>query len=186
MVLKIAITGNIASGKSQAEKMLKEMGFAVYDSDKIAHEVLNTINDFYGYDVFTNGKIDRYKLGTLVFSKPELRKKLEDITHPKIKSVIFGLFEKHKSDKYIFVSVPLLYEAGFDNLFDKVILISVNEEIQLSRLIARNNYSKEDAIKRINAQIPQREKINKADFVVNNDSSFENLNKQIKNVLEQL
>ena len=146
MVLKIAITGNIASGKSQVEKILLAKGLPVYDSDKIAHDVLNTITDFYGYDVFTNKTIDRKKLSKLVFTNYELKKKLEDITHPLIKKNIFELFSRHHDDKLIFVSVPLLYESGFNSIFDKVILICVSPEIQLNRLMNRNNLSKDEAL----------------------------------------
>lgn len=186
MVTKIAITGNIASGKSQAEKFLENLGYPVYDSDKIAHDVLNEITDFYGYDVFTEGKIDRKKLGSLVFSNPDLRQKLENITHPKIKSIILELFEKHQKDKYVFVSVPLLYEAGFENIFDKVLFISVDKETQLARLMTRNNFSKEEALIRISVQLPQEEKIKRADFVVENNSSIEVLNNKIADFINTL
>ena len=109
-MLKIAITGNIASGKSQVEKILAEKyHFPVYDADKIAHIKLNEINDFYGYNVFTDGKIDRKKLGELVFKNPELKRKLENIIHPKVKKEIIEIFKKHSQEKCVFVSIPLLY-----------------------------------------------------------------------------
>lgn len=186
MVLKIAVTGNIASGKSQVEKILERYGFSVYDSDKIAHEVLDELTDFYGYDVFTDGKTDRKKLGALVFSDPDLKRKLEEITHPKIKEKIITLFDKHKSDKYIFVSVPLLYEAGFEDIFDKVLLISADKNIQLERLMKRNNFSEEEAKLRINSQMSQEEKIKYADFVIYNNSSLESLNTQVQDFLNTL
>ena len=183
---KIGITGNIASGKSQVENILSGLGYVVYDSDKIAHDVLDGITDFYGYDVFTNGKIDRKKLGKLVFSNSELRKKLEDMTHPKIKLKILELFDKHKTDKFVFISVPLLYEAGFDDIFDKVIFVSIPDNLQLERLMKRNNLSADEAKLRINSQANQEEKIKKADFVINNDSTIYELNRQIINILEQI
>ena len=73
-MLKVAITGNIASGKSQVEKLISDKNYTVYDTDKIAHDILDKVNDFYGYDVFTDGRIDRKKLGELVFSNPDLKK----------------------------------------------------------------------------------------------------------------
>ncbi len=186
MVLKIAVTGNIASGKSQVEQVLERQGFPVYDSDKIAHSIVDGLSEFYGYDVFTDGKTDRKKLGALVFSNPDLKQKLENITHPKIKDEILSLFEKHKSDKNIFVSVPLLYEAGFDDIFDKVLLVSADKNIQLERLMKRNNFTEEEARLRINSQMPQEEKIKLADFVIYNNSSLESLNKQLQDFLNSL
>ena len=185
-MLKVAITGNIASGKSQVEALLIKDGYTVYDADDIAHKVLDTLSEFYNQDVFTNGKIDRIKLGKLVFNNPEYRKKLENITHPKIKNEIIKLFEKHKNESVIFVSVPLLYEAGFETIFDKVIFVETDKTIQLERLMKRNNLTIEDAKLRINAQMPQENKIAKADFVVKNNTTLEELNKQLERVIELL
>ena len=186
MVLKVAVTGNIAAGKSQVEKVLENLGYPVYDSDKIAHSILDSITDFYGYDVFTAGKIDRKKLGELVFSNSHLKQKLEMLTHPKIKAEILDLFKKHSNEKYIFVSVPLLYEAGFDDIFDKVIFVSVDKNIQLKRLMQRNSLTEEDALKRINVQMPQELKIKRADFVIENNSSIEYLHEQIERIIGKL
>ena len=185
-MLKIGITGNIASGKSQVEKILSNLGYTVYDSDEIAHKVLDEINNFYGYNVFTSGKIDRKKLGELVFSNPELKKKLEELTHPKIKSEIIKLFDEHKNDKLIFVSVPLLYEAKFDGIFDKVLLITVDNITQLHRLIKRNNYTQEEALTRINSQMPQHEKEKRADYIINNNSTIENLEYEVKKFITSI
>ena len=182
-MLKVAITGNIASGKSQVEKLLSQKGFTVYDSDKIAHGVLDSITEFYNQDVFTDGKIDRKKLGNLVFNNPYYKLKLEEYTHPKIKKIITELFEKHKNEKIVFISVPLLFEVGFDTIFDTIIFIEVNPKLQLKRLMQRNNLSEHDAKLRINAQQPQNEKIKKADFVIKNDSTIENLNNQLEKIL---
>lgn len=185
-MLRIAITGNIASGKSQVEKIISGFGFSVYDSDKIAHEILNNIKEFYGYDVFTDGKIDRKKLGNLVFSNPKIKKQLEDITHPQIKSKILDILQEHSNENIIFVSVPLLFEAKFDDIFDKVVLITVNSNTQLERLMHRNNLSKEDALARINSQLSQEEKIKKADYIIENNSTIEALENKINDLIKEL
>ena len=177
-VIKIAITGNIASGKSQVEKLLSK-DFPVYDCDKIAHEVLENITDFYGLDVFTNNKIDRKKLGSLVFSNPDLKSKLESIVHPKVKTEILKIFEKHSEDDLVFISIPLLFEVNFENLFDKIIFVSAPENIRLKRLMVRNNLAEDEAIKRIKSQLPEEEKIKKSDYIITNNSSVDELEKQV-------
>ena len=184
-MLKIAITGNIASGKSQVEKILSEK-YSVFDTDKISHEILDNLTEFYGYDVFTNGKIDRKKLGALVFSNPDLKKKLEDIIHPQVREVLYKIFEEQKNEKFIFVSVPLLFEAGFEDMFDKIILVTTDEKTRLERLMKRDNLTEEEALRRINSQMNEKEKIEKSDFVIENNSNLEFLKTNIKQFISKL
>lgn len=157
-MLKVAITGNIASGKSQVEKIFAER-FPVYDADKIAHEIL--------------GDVDRKALGAKVFADPKARKELEEYIHPKVKEKILEIFEKEQD--IVFVSIPLLFETGFDKLFDKIIFVAADESIRLERLMKRNNFTKEEALLRMNAQLPQESKIKKSDFVLFNNSTLEKL-----------
>ena len=166
-MLKIAITGNIASGKSEVEKTIAQY-FPVYDADKIAHKFL--------------GNVDRRALGEKVFSDPVERKKLEEYIHPKVKDEILKIFSESK-DKCVFVSIPLLFETGFDKLFDKIIFVQCDDKLRLERLMKRNNFTKEQALKRMNAQMPQDEKINKSDFVIHNNSTKEELAEQVNELL---
>ena len=166
-MLKIAITGNIASGKSEVEKIIAQ-DFPVFDADKIAHKLL--------------GNVDRRALGEKVFSDPVARKKLEEYIHPKVKDEILKIFCESQ-EKYVLVSIPLLLETGFDKLFDKIIFVQCDDKLRLERLMKRNNFTKEQALKRMNAQMPQDDKINKSDFVIHNNSTKEKLAEQVNELL---
>lgn len=168
-MLKIAITGNIASGKSQVEKFISEK-YTVYDADKIAHQIL--------------GNVDRKKLGEKVFSDPATRKKLEEFIHPKVKDEILKIFEQNLN--VVFISIPLLFETGFDSLFDKIIFVQCDDDIRLQRLMRRNDFTEEQALKRMNAQLPQKEKMQKSDFIIHNNSSLEDLEKQVLILVREL
>ncbi len=194
-MLKVAITGNIASGKSLVEKFLIKSGFKVIDSDIIVHQILEfdkdtikKIKEFFSSDDILDekGNISRDKLGKVVFSNIKKKNALEQIIHIKVKEKIDNFFELNKEEKFVFVSVPLLFEANFDKFFDKIIFISAPEDIRLSRLINRNNYSIEYAKKRIKSQECENEKIKKSDFVIYNKSDLKTLEEQIKNILNKL
>ncbi len=168
-MLKVAITGNIASGKSQAERIVAEK-FPVYDADKIAHKFL--------------GNIDRKALGAKVFADPKARKELEEYIHPKVKEEILEIFKEPY--KIVFISIPLLFETGFDEMFDKIIFVAADDSLRLERLMKRNNLSEEEALLRMNAQMPQEEKILKSDFVIYNNTSISDLETQINKILLEL
>ena len=185
-MLKIAITGNIASGKSLAEKFIGEKGYIVYDADKIAHDILNDLTEFYGYDIFTDGKPDRAKLSGIVFDNPDMMRKLEEFIHPSVKKMFLEIFEQNKNEKMIFISVPQLYEANFQTLFDKVIFVKCDDEIRLQRLIKRNNFTEEECKKRMAAQLPQEQKQKLADYVIENNSDAAAFEDAVSNILSEL
>ena len=190
-MLRVAIAGNIASGKSCVESILASKGYSVYDTDSIAHDILATSykfrESFKNFDIlYFKGEISREKLGKVVFSNSEMKKKLEDIIHPEVRNELNKIFDLSKADEIVFVSVPLLFEAHFEDMFDKSILVMTDDKIRLERLMKRNNLSEEDAQLRINSQMPQEEKVKKVDFVIKNNSSLENLKLEIDNLLNQL
>lgn len=189
-MIKIAIAGNIASGKSAVENVLLQQGFSVLDTDKSAHELLidnkEVVEAFKDFDIFEQGHISRAKLGKLVFSDNELKKKLENILHPQIRMKINEFFEKHKQEPLVFVSIPLLFEAGMEDLFDKILFIYANDDIRLERLIKRNNYTQEYALTRMNAQVSQDEKISRANWVIYNNSTVQILEQELVRLIEQI
>ncbi|MDD3149435.1 MAG: dephospho-CoA kinase [Candidatus Gastranaerophilales bacterium] len=192
---KIALTGNIGAGKSLAESILQEKNIPVIDCDKIGHDLLKNNDDviFQVKNLFKNdniqtidGKIDRKKLGKIVFENEQKRIKLEKIIHPEILNKIHQFFEKNKNEKIAVVSIPLLFEIGWQKYFDKTILIIIDEKLQLERLLVRDNLNKEEIIARIKSQIPQSEKINKADFIIDNSGNIENTKKQVLVILDKI
>ena len=168
---KIAITGNIASGKSEVEKIIAQY-FPVYDADKIAHKFL--------------GNVDRRALGEKVFSDPVARKQLEDYIHPKVKDEILNIFALSQDEKFVFVSIPLLFETGFDKLFDKILFIKCDNNIRLEHLMKRNSFTKEQALARMNSQMPQEDKIAKSDYIITNNSTLDELKRQVTKFIDEL
>lgn len=189
-MIKYAISGNIASGKSELEKVLEHEGYVVFDTDLITHDILidnpAVAKAFTDYDVFEYGRLSREKLGKLVFSDNELKTKLENIVHPLILEELEQIFKVYSDEKAVFVSVPLLFEVGWEKLFDKIIFVKTDDTIQLNRLIQRNGYTKKYAHKRISAQLPQEEKIKKSDIVIENNGTISEFHEKIKKILGNL
>lgn len=176
------ITGSIACGKSTVTKYLLEKGYIVVDSDKLSHQALfdetckKQIYELFP-EAFINNNIDRKKLGAILFSNKIAKKQIESIIHP---YVIEKLNTAKKLDQNIlFLDIPLLYEAKLEGLVDKVIVVYVTKDIQIERLIKRDNCTKEQALQRINNQIDIEEKRKKANFVLDNSLLQEDLYKQI-------
>ncbi len=190
-MIRVALVGNIASGKSTVDEILQQFGYLVLDTDKVCHKLLENnseiVDAFRSYDILDkNQKKKKKKLGKIAFSNPKLKTKLESILHPQIRKEIFKFFEINKSQKIVFVAIPLLFEANMQDLFDKILFVYTNDEIRLERLIARNNYTKEYAQIRLNSQLSQDEKVQKSDYVIYNNSTKDDLKKEVIKVFGQI
>ncbi|WP_103589285.1 dephospho-CoA kinase [Campylobacter concisus] len=187
------ITGSIASGKSTAINLLKERGFSVIDADVIAHEQLEIckceIVEFFGKQILDEtGKIERKKLGAIVFNDPKKLKILEQILHPKIKEEILSCATKLEClGQVYFVDIPLFFEK--EDLyaeFKNVAVIYAPKELLLRRLMSRNGLSLEDAKARVELQMDIEQKRKKANFIIDNSGDKENLEQELEKFLRQI
>lgn len=196
-MLNVGLTGGIASGKSTVAKMLKERGAYLIDFDKIAHEVQqpgkpawkDVVNCFGDTILGTDGKIDRSKLGNIVFGNKKNREKLNKMVHPYIYRKWYQLTKnitKKQKNAIIISDVPLLFEGRMQHLFDVTILVLIDPEEQIHRLMKRNGYTEQEAKKRLKSQMPIREKMFLADIVIDNQSSIAETKEGVEPVWQDL
>lgn len=183
----IGVTGSIGVGKSVVFKYIQEkMGdLAEYiDADIITHNIYekNEVKNFLFREFNT---INRKEIGKIVFSNKESLEKLNKFMHKSIIEEI-DIRIKKSNKKYIFADIPLLYELKLEYMFDKIVVVYASRDIQISRIINRNNLSKDDAIKRIDAQIDIEEKRRKADYVIENMETIETLRYNVDKILEKM
>ncbi|USK69463.1 dephospho-CoA kinase [Peribacillus asahii] len=191
----IGITGGIASGKSSVSTYIRELGFAVVDADVAAREVVEPGEEAYhdivkafGEDILLpDGGIDRAKLGTLIFHDEDKRLRLNNIVHPAVRKRMKEQTEKAFQDgaETVFMDIPLLFESKLTYMVEKSLLIYVDEEVQLQRLMKRNDLSESEALARIHSQMPLVEKKALADAVVDNNGELEETKQQVLAILKQ-
>ncbi|MGX1263466.1 dephospho-CoA kinase [Rossellomorea marisflavi] len=189
----IGLTGGIASGKSTVSAFLKEKGYTIIDADLAARMVVEVgqpaylaIVEAFGKGILQeNGQIDRAALGAIIFNDPTKRNLLNGIVHPAVRSMMLS----HKDEaiengkQTIIMDIPLLFESDLTWMVDRTIVVTVEEEVQLNRLMKRNELSEEEAASRISSQLPLREKAEKADAVIDNNGAVEDTLKQVEALL---
>jgi len=195
-MLKVALTGGIATGKSHVLDRFRTRGVACLDADMLAHgvesagtEATQAIAARFGAGVLSaDGAVDRTKLGPIVFADPLARRDLEAIVHPAVyRAIAAGLrgFDLLGGYPLAVVDVPLLYETGHASDFDRVIVTVCPPEMQIARLVERG-MAPADARQRLNAQLPTADKAARADFVIRTDGTFAETDRQVDDVYRAL
>ena len=185
-MLKIALTGNIASGKTLFEECLKLEGFKVLCLDNVTHKLYETSVPLKDFLLKKFNTTERSEVSACVFKEPKLRAELENFIFPLILTEMNKFFDDNLGEKLLFVSASTLYEAGFEKYFDKVVLICADENLRLQRLMKRNNLNEADALKRIKAQIEQSKKVKLADYIIENNGTRNDLKQAAKRFIETL
>ena len=195
MVRIIGITGGIASGKSTVTEFLRQQGYQVIDADQLVHELQEPggrlyqalLSAFGSAIVQEDGRLDRPKLGTMIFGNPDLLAQSSQIQNQIIREELASRRDLlAETEAVFFMDLPLLFELEYDNWFDQIWLVDVTEETQLNRLMARNALSQEEAEKRIAAQLSLQEKRKRANVLIENNGSLEETRQQIRVALQKL
>jgi len=191
----IGITGGIASGKSTISNIIRSLGFVVVDADIAAREVVmpgepayQKIIETFGEEILLENKeINRAKLGSIIFHNEEKRLILNSIVHPAVRQKMLADKDAaiERGEKTVFMDIPLLFESKLTYMVDRTILVYVDENTQLKRLIERNQLSKEDALARIQSQMPLSEKKALADAVIDNNGTIDQSKEQLLEILRQ-
>lgn len=195
-MLKVALTGGIATGKSYVLDRFRRLGVPTLDADALVHgiesagtEVTAAIAARFGADVLAaDGSVDRTKLGPIIFGDRTARRDLEAIVHPAVyRAIAAGIraFELTGDHRFAVVDVPLLFETGGESRFDRVVVVAAPPELQLARL-AKRGLSEAAARQRLAAQWSTDDRAARAHFVVRTDGSFEATNQQVDAIYDSL
>lgn len=195
-MLRVALTGGIATGKSYVRSRFSERGVPTVDADLVARDVVSpgrpawaALRRRFGAEMFTrDGSLDRKRLASLAFTDTAARADLEAIVHPHVRAAIDEWFQglQGKTHPYAIADIPLLFETGRAAQFDRVIVTACDRETQLERLLARDGITRADAEKRLAAQLPTAAKTAAADFVIQTEGTFGETDRQVEAIHEKL
>jgi len=199
-VLVVGLTGGLATGKTTVAEIFNTLGAIIIDADKVAREIATPyspawqeIKQYFGTKILNDDlSINRKLLAKLIFSDESCRKKLNEITHPKIIDKIKQEIRNIKnsvsktSHSIIIINAPLLIEAKMISMVDKLIVVTASEVTQIKRVMERDNLSKEEAKNRIDSQLPLSEKVKLADFVIDTDCPKAKLKEKVKEIWDKI
>lgn len=195
MKKRIAITGGIGSGKSTVRNLIKDRGFPAFSCDEIYAELINDrqyiekITAMFP-EVVQNGEIDKKCLSKIVFADATARKRLEDVAHPLIMQKLLHLIDK-KTHGLVFAEVPLLFEGGYQNLFDAIIVVVRDKEERIASVQQRDSVSRAEVLSRMNAQVSYDDVVNKIKenipvYILENKEGINFLADALNRVIETL
>ncbi|HXT62235.1 MAG TPA: dephospho-CoA kinase [Pyrinomonadaceae bacterium] len=196
-MLKVGLTGSIAVGKSFVLGVLRELGARTIDADQIARECVEpgtpglteVVKEFGSGVLNHDGSLDRAKLGAVVFAEETKREKLNSILHPFIitrQDEMMRQWEIETPKAIAVVDAALMIESGGYQRFDKLIVVHCEPEVQIERLMKRNTLAREEAERRVKAQMPQEEKMKYADYLIDTSGDFQNTRKQVEELWREL
>lgn len=197
MFIRVGLTGGIACGKSTVAQILVQKGALLLDADQLAREAVKPgepawkeITAWLGEGVLMrDGILDRRKIANLVFNNEPALQRLNQIVHPRVME-LFQVRSRELGERYPgkiqIWDIPLLFEAGYRDYVDFIVVVASSREVQIKRLAERDGLSREEALNRINAQQDLQAKINAADYVIYNNDTLETLEKQVNLLWEKL
>lgn len=196
MTLVIGLTGGIASGKSTISSIFKAVGWPVIDADLIARQIVmpgskgleQIVSRFGSQMLNSDGTLDRKKLGKTVFDDQKKLNDLDKIEHPLIQEAIDDQLAEFKKQHLpvVVLDVPLLFETGMDEECDLTVLAVVDQATQLKRLMKRDQIEKADAIKKIDSQMSLKEKMQRADVIIDNNGTPEQTRSQVAELVDRV
>ncbi len=194
----IALTGNFGTGKTSVLGLFQKLGAHTFNIDGYVHDIhskpetIRAITELLGDSILCNGPngpcTDKKRVADIIFNDPEKRRAVEKIIHPAVMRIVVeteSRISRENPSALIMFEVPLLYEAGYDKYFEKVIVVYCKRDIVLERL-AKKGFSREDALKRLSAQMPITRKMKRGDYVIDNSEDLKTTEKKVAKVFREL
>ena len=196
-LLKIGVTGNIGCGKSEVCRLLKKAGIPIISADLVARKLMNTDNQIkltlkqiFGENIYhSNGKLNRKKVAEIIFTDKSAKEKINKIVHPRVIQYEHQLLLKlYKTGHFPIAGVEaaLIYEAKSEHFFDFIIVVSASEQTVIKRLKKRDGFSENQIKNRIQSQMSLKEKIKRADYIINNDGTLQDLKTEVEKLIYKL